>query len=299
MMEFRDVEIFLTLAEELHFGRTAALLHVTPARVSQAIKKQERQIGGALFERTSRSVRLTALGRQLCDDLRPHYQGLRESMLRAQQAARGAGGTLTLGTMGPQGWMLHAIVELFQARHPGAHLVHRDVNPVNPLAPVNSGEVDVAHVWLPVREPGLSVGPVTHRSALVLVIAETHPFAGRDSITQEDFADLTFVAHDSPIPSYMEEVFLPRRTPSGRAIRRGPLIANWDDQLKVVSAGQAVIAAPAEAARFYPWPNLVYLPIRDAPPVAWAIIWRTVDESQLIRAFAEVVRELCETGRAG
>jgi DNA-binding transcriptional LysR family regulator len=133
-MEFRDVEILLTLVEELHFGRTAELLRVTPARVSQAIKKQERQIGGPLFERTSRNVRLTPLGRQLCDDLRPHYWGLRESMLRAQQAARGASGTLALGTMGPQGWMLQAIVELFRARHPGARLVHRDVNPVDPLA---------------------------------------------------------------------------------------------------------------------------------------------------------------------
>ena len=58
-MELRDIEVFLTLAEELHFGRTAERLHVTPARVSQAIKKQERAIGAALFERTSRVVRLT------------------------------------------------------------------------------------------------------------------------------------------------------------------------------------------------------------------------------------------------
>ncbi|MCL7427099.1 LysR family transcriptional regulator [Streptomyces sp. YS415] len=44
-MELRDIEIFLVLAEELHFGRTAQRLHVSQARVSQAIKKQERRIG--------------------------------------------------------------------------------------------------------------------------------------------------------------------------------------------------------------------------------------------------------------
>ncbi|MGW8882036.1 LysR family transcriptional regulator, partial [Streptomyces mirabilis] len=75
-MELRDIEIFLTLAEELHFGRTAARLHVSPARVSQAIKKQERRIGGALFDRTSHHVRLTPLGRQLYDDLLPVHRGL-------------------------------------------------------------------------------------------------------------------------------------------------------------------------------------------------------------------------------
>ncbi|PPS91487.1 helix-turn-helix domain-containing protein [Streptomyces sp. MH60] len=50
-MEMRDIEIFLTLAEELHFGRTANRLYVSQARVSQAIKAQERRIGGRLFLR--------------------------------------------------------------------------------------------------------------------------------------------------------------------------------------------------------------------------------------------------------
>ncbi|MFD0526058.1 LysR family transcriptional regulator [Kitasatospora arboriphila] len=61
-MEFRDIEIFLVLAEELHFGRAAERLRVSQARVSQALKKQERRIGAVLFERTSRTVRLTDVG---------------------------------------------------------------------------------------------------------------------------------------------------------------------------------------------------------------------------------------------
>ncbi|WP_326645238.1 LysR family transcriptional regulator [Nonomuraea fuscirosea] len=59
------MEIFLTLAEELHFGRTAERLPLTHARVSQVIKKQERAIGSDLFYRTSRRVRLTPIGEQL------------------------------------------------------------------------------------------------------------------------------------------------------------------------------------------------------------------------------------------
>jgi len=52
-VELRDIEIFLTLAEELHFGRTAERLHVSVARVSQAIKKQERSIGVELLYGTA------------------------------------------------------------------------------------------------------------------------------------------------------------------------------------------------------------------------------------------------------
>jgi DNA-binding transcriptional LysR family regulator len=296
-VELRDIEIFLVLAEELHFGRTAQRLHVTQSRVSQAIKQQERRIGGLLFDRsTRRTVWLTPLGEQLRDDLRPVYQALRESIVRATQTAHGTAGTLTLGTMGPQAWMIHGVIELFEARFPNAQVTHRDINPVNPLAQLSSGDVDIAHVWLPVREPDLTVGPITHTAEQVLVIAATHPYAERDSICREDFGDLTVVAHRSPIPAYMEEVFQPFHTPSGHPVRRGPVITNWDDHLKAVSAGQAVMATTAEAARFYPWPNLLYLPIRDAPTVEWAFVWRAADESPLLRAFAQVARELHDTG---
>jgi hypothetical protein len=72
-VELRDIEIFLVLAEELHFGRTAERLHVSRARVSQAIKKQERRIGAPLFDRTSRTVTLTPIGQRLRDDLQQAY----------------------------------------------------------------------------------------------------------------------------------------------------------------------------------------------------------------------------------
>jgi DNA-binding transcriptional LysR family regulator len=286
-MELRDIEIFLTLAEELHFGRTAERLRVTPSRVSQAIKKQERRIGAPLFDRTTRTVRLTPAGQQLHRELSAGYRQIMDGIEAVSSAVRGVRGTLTLGSMGPQTWMVNETVELFQTRHPAVRLDHRDINPVTPLALLRAGEIDVAHLWLPIREPDLTVGPVTHTSPVMLVLAASHPYADRGALCLEDYGDLTFVAHDSAIPGYMEEVFQPFRTPSGRPVPRGPLVAGWDDQLKAVSAGHAVVAAPAEVARFYPWPNLVYRPVRDAPPIQWAFAWRTAAETPLIRAFAQ------------
>jgi len=70
-VELREVEIFLTLAEEQHFGRTAERLTLSQARVSQAIQTLERKLGGKLFDRTSRSVRLTALGESVRRHRRP------------------------------------------------------------------------------------------------------------------------------------------------------------------------------------------------------------------------------------
>ena len=72
-MDTADIEIFLTLAEELHFGRTAERLHLAQSRVTRVIAALEGQAGGKLFDRTSRRVRLTPLGSRLRDQIRPAY----------------------------------------------------------------------------------------------------------------------------------------------------------------------------------------------------------------------------------
>ena len=96
-MEKHEIETFLALAEELHFGHTAARLRVSTARVSQTIQRLERRIGAPLFARTSRTVALTPIGRQFRDDLAPAYRG----MLDALSSAVAAGRTLRVGFLGP------------------------------------------------------------------------------------------------------------------------------------------------------------------------------------------------------
>ncbi|MBQ1012172.1 LysR family transcriptional regulator, partial [Micromonospora sp. M51] len=88
MLERYEVETFLTLAKELHFGRTAERLTVSTGRVSHIVKKLERRIGAPLFARTSRVVQLTPIGRQLAEELAPLVAGMDEAVRRATDAAR-------------------------------------------------------------------------------------------------------------------------------------------------------------------------------------------------------------------
>ncbi|MBB4913283.1 LysR family transcriptional regulator [Streptosporangium saharense] len=287
-MELRDIEIFLTLAEELHFGRTADRLRVTTARVSQAIRKQERRIGAPLFDRTTRTVRLTPLGERLRRDLEVGYRQIMAGIDAATQVARGPSGTLTLGTIGPIAMEFGDVIELFEARHPGARLRHREIQPPAPFDLLRSGEVDVALLWLPVREPDLAVSPVVHTSPVMLMVSADHPYARRGSISLEDLGECTVVSVRST-PAYMEETLAPFHTPSGRPVNRGPLVSTWQEVLSVVSSGQAAAGVAGDAARFYPWPSLAFVPISDAPPCRWGLVWRGAKESALIRAFVQTV----------
>jgi len=165
--EKHELEAFLVLAEELHFGRTAERLRRSQARVSQTIKKLERRIGAPLFERTSRRVALTPLGARLRDDLRPLYEGMDDAVARAVAAARGVDGVLRVGFLG-SGALTAAILSTFRARHPGCQVRMRETHFADPLGPLRSGEVDVLITRLPVDEPDLTVGPVVLSEPRVL-----------------------------------------------------------------------------------------------------------------------------------
>ncbi|MFI6265222.1 LysR family transcriptional regulator [Micromonospora sp. NPDC051006] len=289
-MELRDIEIFLTLAEELHFTRTAERLRVTQARVSQAIKKQERSIGAALFERNNRAVALTPIGRQLVADLQPVYRGLHEGMERARLAARSRTGVLTVGSIAVNLEDFRPLFDAFTRGHPGREVQLRNIDFGDPFGRLRAGEIDVQIVWLPVDEPDLTVGPVVYTEPIVLAVAADHPLAGRASISYNDLADQTVMG--GARPSYWREALVPVRTPDGHVIKIGPTVSTFQEMIPILATGEAVSPVHAHAARYYARPDIAYVPIHDAPPARWVLIWRAGAEAELIREFARAAHQL-------
>lgn len=290
-MELRDIEIFLTLAEELHFGRTAERLRVSQARVSQSIKQQERRIGGALFERSSRSVRLTPLGERLRDRLAAGYGEIMAGIAEATAAARGQSGTLTVGTYDNQSQEIAAVLDLFRQRHPGCELRMREIVPTDPFAGLRAGRVDIAMLWMPVREPDLVVGPELFTESLVLAVAPDHPLAGRDRVEMEVLGDYPVVSPDGPIPDYLWAAHTPPVTPSGRPIRTGVTISTLAEAFTVIAAGRVVSPIGAYSAASRMRHDIKFLPITDSPVMRYAPVWRGAGETPLVRAFLEAARD--------
>ncbi|WP_212822998.1 LysR family transcriptional regulator [Catellatospora sp. TT07R-123] len=290
-MEIRDIEIFLTLAEELHFGRTAQRLYVSQARISQAVKQQERRVGGELFDRANRrQIQLTPLGRQLYDDLRPVYAGLRAGLARAQLAARGIDHVLRVGLLPVNRYDMRRFWESFQADHPRWKLRFQFAPFVDPFAGLRAGEIDVLVAWLPVEEPDLTVGPVILSEPRVLAVAVGHELAPRSSIPLEAAADFQ---HPQVVsPDYWFDGYAPPHTRTGRVIERGPVVRNNDEVLTMVSVGEVVALYPAHVSRYLVRPDLAYIPVRDLEELRYALVWRTESENEPIRALADTVRTL-------
>ncbi|MFC6880196.1 MULTISPECIES: LysR family transcriptional regulator [Actinomadura] len=291
-MELRDIEIFLTLAEELHFGRAADRLQVSQARVSQAIGLQERRLGGRLFDRSNRRrIRLTPLGRQLHDDLRPVYAGLRDSLERARLAARGVTAVVRVGMLPFNTADLHPFWKTFRTRHPQWELRIRRPPFADPFARLRDGELDALVVWLPVEGPDLTVGPVLFTDPRVLAVSVEDELAGRASVSLEALADRRHATAPG-MPDYWEDRYLPFQTPRGHPIERSPIVTNGDDLIHLVSTGEIVHGFPAHVTRYWSMPHVRWLPIPDMPPLPYALVWRSDAENDAVRALARTVRDL-------
>jgi DNA-binding transcriptional LysR family regulator len=291
-MELRDIEIFLTLAEELHFGRTAERLHVSQARVSQAIRRQERHLGVALFERSSRRVALTPVGRRLREDLQQAVDLLHAGLARAQAASPGAGRTVRLGVFGHAGHELRPLVEAFRTRYPGGDIQFGEINGHDAFTALRSGEHDAHVLWLPVAEPDLTVGPTVLTGGRVLAVPAGHPLVERGTASLEDLADNHVVDLGPDVPEYWVAAMVPTRTPLGRRVPRGPTARTFHEILSLVASGRCVHPLGEVAARYNKPPGIVFLPLHDAPALEWALTWRTTADGPAIRALAQTAADL-------
>ncbi|QES46074.1 LysR family transcriptional regulator [Streptomyces venezuelae] len=287
------METFLTLAEELHFGRTAERLLLSQARVSQTLKKLERRIGAPLFERTSRVVRLSPLGRQLYEDLAPLHKEMEAAVARAKDAARGVGGELNVGFLGAGAGTLTApILTLFRERSPGVEVRMRETQFQDPLGALRGGEIDVLFTCLPVREPDLAVGPIVINEPRLLAMPVGHPLAGRTSVSLEELAGETFFGVVNGAPAYWWDFHVPPRTPSGREIRRGQAVASFQELMTLVAAGRGVSPVVASVEKYYARPGVTFVPLHDVPSADVALIHRAVGTSAGVEGFVRVVRDV-------
>jgi DNA-binding transcriptional LysR family regulator len=282
-----QAEAFL-LAEELHFGRTAERLFLSQARVSRLISSLEVEVGGLLFERTSRRVRITPLGAQLQGRLRTAVDLLQVGLEETRAAARRVNGSLRVGfTQATRGAPLSRVVAHFEACYPDCDVIEREVPMMSPYSGLRSGEIDVLCNWLALDKADLVAGPVIHHEERALAVASSDPLAEKDEVSFEDLGGRS-VAELQDLPCVPWEAIVPLATPSGAPLPRTVEVRTMDEIFALVGRGKIVHVTGRSVAALYPRPGVVFVPIRDMPPLPLGLIWVKAHENARIRAFAAV-----------
>ncbi|MEU2272846.1 LysR family transcriptional regulator [Streptomyces olindensis] len=283
-LELRELECFLVLAEELHFGRTGERLYVSQSRVSQLVSALERRVGGRLVHRTSRRVALTPLGERFVQRLRPAYGGLREAVEDARAAARGVEGALRIGFQGTADARLAAAVRAFRSAHPECATDLVEIPLADPFGGVREGVVDAAVVLLPVREPDLVLGPVFSRRPQTVAVSREHPFASRTAVSAAEVAGTALVTAGPPAPTYWRTAHAPSEVP-------GPAVSTLQEGLTQVAAGHAGMLLCRPTAAYHRREDVAFVPVEGVPESALGLVWHRDGGSAAVRAFARTLAD--------
>jgi len=209
MTQLRHLRYFLAVAEERHFGRAAARLHMAQPPLSQAIRRLEAELGVELLHRTTRRVELTDAGRAYLARARAILAEVEDAAHEARRVAAGAIGHLAIGCVGSVTYSLlpalsrHLAVEL-----PGVDFSFRgEMLAPDQAGALRSGEIDLALLRPPVADPSLTVTPL-RRDRLVVAVPADHRLARRRQIQIADLRAAPVIVHSAGRRSVMYDVVL-------------------------------------------------------------------------------------------
>lgn len=171
-----QVQGFVAVAEELHFGRAAERLQMTQPPLSRQIQALERHVGATLLGRHTRGVSLTAAGHQFLADARRILALVAESSVLAQQTAQGRRGTLRIGftPIGAQA-VLGSLLSTLRRTLPDVSVALSELSSTEQLDELSRQSLDVG-----ILRPPLGPGIRSHATIwedLVLAVPSRHPLA--------------------------------------------------------------------------------------------------------------------------
>jgi DNA-binding transcriptional LysR family regulator len=250
-MEIRQLRCVVAVAEELHFGRAAVRLQMSQAPLSAQIKRIEREVGHALFERTTRSVRLTTVGAEFYRRATAILEQVDQATADLERVSAGYAGHLRVGFVSSASYsILPNAVRRMRETAPELELE---------LVPLTSAEqVDRLHdrsldIGLVRGEAGALDLPTERlfEEEIVACVPGDHPLAGRDVVTPEDLSAeemIFFPARE--IPGFVAEIrpiFDDLMFPRIRA-----RVVHQETALGFVAAGMGFTLLPDSVATFVP-----------------------------------------------
>ncbi len=288
-MELRHLRSFVVLADERHFGRAAARLHIAQPALSQQLKVLEREVGTRLLERSSRRVELTEAGRLLQSRARELVAAADRTTADLALLAAGRAGRVRVGFVGTATYdVLPSLARRVREELPDLELeLHGELLGPSLVDRLREDELDLA-VLRPAAPtvPGLEV-VLLREEPLVAVLPASHPAAGDDRVSLTDLADQVLVTHPAGHRSTMQPLVLEACRAAGFD---PPLLEVGETGTLVVfvAAGLGIGLVPA-SVRALRLDGVAYVPLVESVRVPLALAHRP-ETGLAVQRVAEIVR---------
>jgi len=292
-MDVHRARAFLAVAEELHFGRAAQRLHIAQPPLSRMIKSLEAELGAELFERSPRRVALTAVGEALVRPARELVMQSERIAQLAQRVRRGETGRIRLGFAGASVNMIVSdVARRFRRSRPDISLELYGSQLSQPgLENLRSGALDAVIGRWDALPRDVDSRVIAHEE-LLIAVAESHPLAGRPSVTAADVADEPWIVlpggGGATLSARLNQLAM-----RGRFVPRVVETAvDSATQLLMVDAGAGVALTFSGVRESIPVHSVVYLPLSPSlGAVEVRLAWRREDPNPALAALVDVIRE--------
>ncbi len=291
-MELRHLRYFIALAEELHFGRAAARLHITQPPLSRQLKELEKELEVVLLARNNKVVKLTEPGRIFLEHARHLQEILDRAIKLTRKAHRGEFGRLAIGYLGGAAFhLLPNVLRHFRENHPDVELALHGMITSEQLEALLKGSIDVG-IMRPTSSLHEYKSELILREPFVVALPIEHRLARRRDIHIRNLAQEKFV-------------MLPA-TPSGGLYRKimelclqaklEPKIVQVATEIRsvvgLVGAGIGISIVPSSVQRMN-ISNVVYRRLRGVRSYAeMVMVWREDGETPVVAQFLRTVREV-------
>jgi len=208
-MELRQIRSFLSIAETLHFGHTAELIHLSQPALSLQIRALEEEVGVRLLERNRRKTALTAAGFAFRDDAAASLSQLDQAIRRARLAANGKLGLLRIGfisTVGSE--IVPNIIRQFRDLNPEVEFSLRAITTADQVQMLETGSLDIGFFRLPIGGHSALDVVTVHRERFVLVVPASHKLAKRKRVRLTELSGQNFVMYERTYaPGFHDLIF--------------------------------------------------------------------------------------------
>ena len=246
-MEFRQLQLFVAVAEELHFGRAATRVRMAQPPFSQQIRKLETELGVDLLTRTSRRVALTPAGVQLLEQARALFAKRAEAIASVRHVAKGEAGLLRVGFGASSAFgVLPDIIRRFRIRHPQVVLRLDDRESLDIGAALSHGDLDIAILRAPFQYEGIET-ELLFQERFVLALPEEHPLARKKRIPMEALANEPFILFPRPVAPSLHDTIASICIQAGFSPRIVHEASSWPSVISLVKAGLGITIAPSSA----------------------------------------------------